>query len=60
MTAASLLIFILQFNFANVRLPDDALVSLYAVSGKGIIPQVLSEARSMTSSAATDISSVAS
>jgi hypothetical protein len=52
--------FILQFNFANVRLPDDALVSLHAVSGRGIIPQVPSEAHSVASSAATGVSSVAS
>ena len=58
--AVSLLIFILQFNFANVHLPDNPLVFLRAVSGRDIIPVVPSEARSVASGVATAVSSVTS
>jgi hypothetical protein len=60
-TAISLLrCFILQFNFADVHLPDNRLVFVRAVSERGIAPPVPSEVHSVASGAATAISSVTS
>jgi hypothetical protein len=58
--AVSLLVLIRQFNFANVHQPASPLVSLRAASGRGITPPVPTEFLSVTSDAATAVSSVVS